>query len=205
MVEAYRRRSPLAHFGLAARIAASRPAEADIVLAERPHRAILSLRARPDDESLRQAMLAVTGLDLPRRANTSAAGQSWKAFWMNPSEYWLTGEPDTQHDTAERLRRELADRHAAIVDLSESRLVLTLRGARIRDFMARATSLDLHPRVFAPGQCAQTVFARIPVLLDQVDAAPSYEIYILKSYADYLWRWFETLGRDFRLAVVSAP
>ncbi|HWT96564.1 MAG TPA: hypothetical protein VN229_03085, partial [Terriglobales bacterium] len=65
---------------------------------------------------------------------------------------------------------------------------------------ARGISLDLHPRVFGPGQCAQTGMAKANILLHQLDDKPSYDIYVLKSFSDYLFRWSEQIAKDFGLA-----
>jgi sarcosine oxidase subunit gamma len=39
------------------------------------------------------------------------------------------------------------------------------------------------------------------VLLHQTDSQPSYEIYVLKSFADYLWRWIGLVAEDFGVSV----
>ncbi len=65
----------------------------------------------------------------------------------------------------------------------------------------RGVSLDLHPRAFRVGQCAQTGLSRANVLLHLTDDAPTFEVYVLKSFSDYLWRWLEKVAVDFNLAV----
>jgi sarcosine oxidase subunit gamma len=65
----------------------------------------------------------------------------------------------------------------------------------------RGVSLDLHPREFHVGQCAQTGVSRANALLHLVDDAPTFELYVLKSFSDYLWRWLEIVARDFNLAI----
>jgi sarcosine oxidase subunit gamma len=69
--------------------------------------------------------------------------------------------------------------------------------------MAKGTGLDLHPRAFKAGQCAQTAMAQANMTLDQTDDAPSYDLYILDSFADYLWSWIELAGADLDIAVVE--
>jgi sarcosine oxidase subunit gamma len=51
------------------------------------------------------------------------------------------------------------------------------------------------------GQCAQTGVSRANALLHLVDDAPTFELYVLKSFSDYLWRWLEIVARDFNLAI----
>ena len=46
--------------------------------------------------------------------------------------------------------------------------------------LAKGCRLDLHPRAFTPGMCAQTVIAQIGVLLHQCDEVPTYDLYVLR-------------------------
>jgi len=39
------------------------------------------------------------------------------------------------------------------------------------------------------------------VLIHQVSDAPAYELYVLRSFADYLWRWLEDAAREYGVAV----
>jgi sarcosine oxidase gamma subunit len=36
-----------------------------------------------------------------------------------------------------------------------------------------------------------------------VDNRPTFDIYVPKSFADYLWRWMELAGQDFKIAVAE--
>src|SRR5207302_506874 len=63
------------------------------------------------------------------------------------------------------------------------------RGALARETLMKGCSLDLHPRSFTPGQCAQTMLARAQIILHQIDGAPSYDLYPRRSFAEYLWLW----------------
>ena len=52
-------------------------------------------------------------------------------------------------------------------------------------------SLDLHPRAFAPGRCARASLAKTVVLIHQTDDQPTFDLYVDRSYAEYLWQWLE--------------
>ena len=49
--------------------------------------------------------------------------------------------------------------------------------------MQKNCALDLHPRRFAPGHCALTTVAHIAALVIQVDEAPSYDLFVNRSFA----------------------
>ncbi|NIO38860.1 MAG: hypothetical protein GTO41_00860, partial [Burkholderiales bacterium] len=37
----------------------------------------------------------------------------------------------------------------------------------------------------------------------QVDEAPSYDIYVHRSFADYLWRWLEDAAQEYGVAIIA--
>ena len=201
MVETYQRRSALAHLGLVARAASSKRDGAGIVLSEVPHRAIVNIRGTASDASFASAVQTATGLELPAAANTVSNGSMWQILWLGPNEWWITG-PDGEADSlVEALRANFAGQHATACDVSESRAIVALKGPRAREVLMRGVSLDLHPRAFRVGQCAQTGVSRANALIHLVDDTPTFEVYVLKSFSDYLWRWLEIVSRDFNLAI----
>ena len=84
-----------------------------------------------------------------------------------------------------------------MVDQSHGRAVLRLAGARARDVLAKGCRLDLHPRAFRPGMCAQTAIAQIGVLLHQVDERPTYDLYVAGGYAVDLLEWLTASAAEF--------
>jgi len=205
MVEAYLRQTPLTHRGLPAR-AATAPSGAGVILGERPHRTQINLRGNAGDPAFTSSVRQVTGLGLPIRANTVETAGDLAALWLAPDEWLLVGPTDPatagrEAALAGTLRVALAGLHVAVTDVSEARTVITLAGPRARDLLAKGTPLDLHPRVFGPGRCAQTAMASANVILRQLDDRPAYEIHVLNSFADYLWGWLEAGCREYGVAV----
>jgi sarcosine oxidase, subunit gamma len=131
----------------------------------------------------------LAGVPLPLAPNRVAAMGTLRVLWLGPDEWLVTAGGDAP-DLLPRLERAAAGRRAAITDLSSSRAIIELSGAGARELLAAGCGLDLHPRVFAPGQCAQTPLARVPVILDQLDEAPlRYRVLVRRSYARWLVDW----------------
>ncbi len=86
--------------------------------------------------------------------------------------------------------------------MSDGRAVIGLSGPHASDVLMKGCSLDVHPRKFAPGDCAQSMLAKALVILHQTDAAPAYDIYVERSFADYLWSWLEDAAAEYGLAIV---
>jgi sarcosine oxidase subunit gamma len=202
MVEAYLRRSPLSHRGLAAKAAAD-TGSADILLGERPHRLQINLRGDAGDAALTTALHSVTGLRLPGEANSFTTAGELACLWLGPNEWLILGPGGGEIEITSQLRGALGNAHAAVTDLSEARTMLTIAGPRARELLAKGISLDLHPRLFGPGQCAQTGLAGANIILCQTDDQPSFEILVLNSFAEHLWQWLEGAAREYKVAVVA--
>ena len=200
MVETYQRRSALAHFGLNA-LAAKTGGTAGITVGETAHRAIIHIRGDAGDSAFTAAVQSVSGADLPLTNNTVSTAGDLKIIWLGPNEWWVVGPDARRAELIDGLRRAFAGQHTAVIDVSESRTVITISGPAAREVLKRGISLDLHPRAFGPGQCAQTGMSKANVVLHQTDDAPSYDIYILKSFADYLWKWIGLVAEDFGMTV----
>ena len=69
-------------------------------------------------------------------------------------------------------------------------------GPKARDALAKGVPIDLHPRVFRPGDAAVTS-AHIGVHLWQVDDAPTYELIVPRSFAVAFREWFDEAAAEF--------
>ncbi|HEX2580651.1 MAG TPA: sarcosine oxidase subunit gamma family protein [Dongiaceae bacterium] len=187
MAELYQRRSALAHLALALR-QEPRP-ETGIRLLEGPRRIILAMRG--EGVSFGEAVRGATGLALPAANRVMRGGERY-LFWMGPNEYWLIAAEAERDVLQASLTGAFAPLFAAVTDISESRTLMVLTGARAREVLARGISLDLDPRRFAVDDCAQTSFARVNVLLHRM-AGEEFHLTVLNSYADYLWRLLERI------------
>jgi sarcosine oxidase, subunit gamma len=153
------RRSPLAH--RAAEFAALR---GPVRLVEEPFRPQLNLRTRAGE---------ALEMRLPG-PNRVTGDEHLAALWLGPDEWLLFGTT----------RQPAAYRSA--VDVSAARTALRLHGAAARDLLSKLCSVDLHPRSFAPGHVAQTLVARVQVVVWQLDDEPTYRLLVRNSFADHL-------------------
>ena len=136
------------------------------------------------------------GIGLPLNPGWVAANGVtvvWQAF----DEWLLLTADGGQNALLERLRSALDGRHAAITDVSDLRAGFEIRGPRSRDLLAKGCAIDLHPRVFTTGDCAQTALARVRVTLRQLDDTPAYQVLVERSYAQFLWDWLTDAALEF--------
>lgn len=130
----------------------------------------------------------LAGIPLPLAANRIATTGGLRVLWLGPDE-WLITTDGGAPDLLPRLERAVSGRRAALNDLSASRAVIEIAGLGARDLLAAGCGLDLHPRVFGSGRCAQTLLARVAVILDQLDETPRYRLFVRRSYARWLIDW----------------
>lgn len=209
MVEAYLRQSPLTHLGLAAR-AGGDAAEAAVVLSEHPFRTIVDLRGGADDTAFLEAVSGALGLRLPTEANTTATADALTALWLGPDEWWIVGPPEAPEGAssalAARLTQALQGQRGAVTDVGESRTCIRITGRRARAVLQKGCPLDFHKRSFAATRCAQSHLSKAPVTihLSSLDGeSPVFDVYVLRSFADYLWRWLEDAAREYGLAIAA--
>ncbi|HEX2132420.1 MAG TPA: sarcosine oxidase subunit gamma family protein [Actinophytocola sp.] len=118
-------------------------------------------------------------------------------LWLGPDEWLVVGPPGDAPAIETLLRQGIGDGHGSVVDVSANRTTLSVAGPHARDVLAKGCSIDLHPSVFAPGHCAQTLLARAQVILRQVDAEPTYHVLVRGSFAPYLAEWLADATREF--------
>jgi sarcosine oxidase, subunit gamma len=202
MVEAYLRRSPLTHRALLTK-AADQLGDAELGMGERAHRMQINIRGNSGESAFVDAVKTASGLDIPGEANRFTASGDHACLWLGPNEWLIVGPSDSASAFTAELRKALASQHAAVTDVSEARTTILLQGPRARDLLQKGMPIDLHPREFQPGHCAQTYIAGANIILRQLDDQPTYEVFVLNSFAEHLWLWLESAAREYKAVVLA--
>ena len=182
------RRSALADY--ADRFAAlSAASGGDLTIGELPFLSQVNLRADPTDANLMQRLASsLGGLALPVMPNTVTSKGDRRALWLGPDEWLIVGPDGKQAALTEALRVGLGGVFVSIVDVSANRTVLEIRGSKARDLLANGVAIDLDPRSFGPGSCAQTLLAKVQVIIERRDEIAFY-VYARTSFATYVADW----------------
>ncbi|MEZ5444609.1 MAG: sarcosine oxidase subunit gamma family protein [Gammaproteobacteria bacterium] len=155
----------------------------------------VNLRGDPAAPNVAGAVSDVLKIELPQQPNTLGASETAKVFWLGPEEWLLVSLSQSAAEIVSGLRLSLGGVHSAVTDVTSGYTTIRLRGASGRDVLAKGCALDLHPRVFGDGQCAQTLIAKAPVLIEALPATQAYELIVRRSFADYLWHWLHDASR----------
>lgn len=180
------------------------PAEPGVTLRERPGLAYINLRGDPAESAFIDAVRGVTGLDLPTEPNTFVDNDEFRALWLGPDEWYVVAAPGREIEVIDALEQALAGQHFATNDVTSGLATVQLWGPRLLDVLAKGCTLDLHPRVFGAGQCAQTLISHAGVVLRHVDTTPCFEITVRRSFADFLWLWLEDAALEYGMAVAES-
>lgn len=181
-------RSPLSH--VADRLAAAtRTSGGEIRLAELPFLTQLNVRLDAKGPAADAVGLALD-LHLPLEPNTVVRAGELTALWLGPDEWLLVGPPGSERDLESRIREAGGDEPVSVTDVSAQRTTLLVAGPHARDLLAHGCSLDLHPRSFGAGRCAQTNLGRTQVILVARDEPRAgFWVLVRSSFAGHLADW----------------
>lgn len=135
--------------------------------------------------------------DLPSKPKIVMANDV-TLLWAGPSQ-WLA--MSRQADLPSRLSTGLG-RIAAVSDQSDARAVLRLEGASVRAALAKGCPIDLHPRVFHPGDTAITSIAGMGVQLWRDDDGDVFHLTVARSMVESFWSWLMASSAEFGVEVL---
>ncbi|MBZ3905919.1 MULTISPECIES: sarcosine oxidase subunit gamma [Streptomyces] len=191
-----RPRSPLS--GAADRLAAAtRDSGGTIRLAELPFLTQLDVRLDAKGAAADAVGLAL-GLPLPLEPDTVARAGELTALWLGPDEWLLVGPPGGERELESRIREAAGEEPVSVTDVSAQRTTVLVAGTGARDLLAHGCALDLHPRAFGSGRCAQTTLARTQVVLVAREGlGAGFWILVRSSFAGYLADWLLDAATEY--------
>jgi heterotetrameric sarcosine oxidase gamma subunit len=198
------RLSALAPAYRAGSFGAEAPAGPGIVLAERRGLAMVQVAAiGGETEATRRGITTAVGLTPDAQSNRAVSSGRTTALWVGPGR-WLIVEPERADANLESLLRSaLPASQAALIDLGSSRTVLRVSGPRARDLLAKGCSIDLHPRAFPAGACAQSLLGHVAMLVHAVDDA-TLDVYVARSFGLTVWEFLTESAAEYGYRV-EAP
>lgn len=197
--------------------------ECGVAMEVLPYRGYLNLRGDLNDSGFTEAVREVLGRSLPGAANTFTEG-GYRAFWLGPDEWLVMTDPGLEVALAQRLENALAGRTCALTDLTGGQICIRLRGRDARNALAKGCTLDLDPRVFAPGQCAQTVLGKASILIalsvagpglavtgdtregkdaGLADGAAVFDIIVRRPFAEYAAEWLYRSAEEYGIRLMG--
>jgi sarcosine oxidase subunit gamma len=124
-------------------------------------------------------------LGFPVAPNTVTGDMKRGVLWLGPDEWLVVAAPGDHGALADELGTAVGGTHHAVIDVSANRAVIEFRRTDRLQLLASACALDLDPvGGWIPGVCAQTLFARAQVILQELPGAT--RLFVRPSFADYV-------------------
>ena len=152
-----------------------------------------------------QAMRSFGIAQLPG-TNGTVRSKAVRAFWLGPGSWLLLA--GSVPGEAHPLRGFPVHRDAfnavggALFDLSASRIGWRVAGPMAFALLSSGCPLDLHPRAFAPGTCAQSLFGHVGALYWR-DMAGDFHLFVARSLARDAWEMLCATGAQFGYDVLA--
>ncbi|AXF22633.1 sarcosine oxidase subunit gamma [Burkholderia pyrrocinia] len=157
-------------------------------LRERPFLDLVNVRGESSDPAFVSAFERVVGCRPPAEPNTIVRGAEYDVLWLGPDEWLVRSNGPVPAGVLEaKLAEAVQGSYAAAVDVGSGYTIVEISGERVRDVLARGCPLDLHPRAFKPGQCAQSHYFKSSIVLIPT-GDDAFEIVLRRSFADYFVR-----------------
>ncbi len=171
-----------------------------ITLRERPNLSIIQVAAYADTAEITGTVIQnLVGAFPPSVPNRSVVVDSTQICWIGPHKWWII-ETD-QRRRAESIASDLGD-GAAITTQGHGRSCIRLSGPSARDLLPKGCTLDFHPSQFSAGHCAQTNLGHVNTLINCVDDEPTFDLFVMRSYAVSFWEWITDAANEFGYAVI---
>ncbi|MFM7274232.1 MAG: sarcosine oxidase subunit gamma [Gammaproteobacteria bacterium] len=145
------------------------------------------------------AVEAGCGIAPPLEPNTVATAGTRRMAWLGPSEWLLTVPAGEEAALRAALEAALAGQHAAVVDVTDGNTVIVLEGEDATEILCGECPLDLHPRAFPVGRCAQTLLGKSNVMIVR-EAPDRFALLVRRSFAPYVWTLLRHLAGQVRAA-----
>ncbi|MEZ5648855.1 MAG: sarcosine oxidase subunit gamma family protein [Alphaproteobacteria bacterium] len=182
MISTYRRHNPLSRY-----VKDMTDSNLGFRLSWRPYDGKIMLQGDPKDLSFVTAATEVLALELPPVLG-SVSRPGLTILGLGPSE-WLIVTPEGEEVSLMHcLHGRMAQEICSLIDVSDAYTVVTFTGPRVKEVLSAGCAIDLHARFFPAGKVARTLFARIPAVLHKA-SDHIYDVYVSRSYADYLLAW----------------
>jgi sarcosine oxidase, subunit gamma len=162
-----------------------------------PYRAVMEISSWLPEHKSGEKGISLNGRELSREIGTTQSGAP-RVLHLSPGKWLIVSDEDTPASFAERFTEELAVQGAVLIDMTDGVAVSSIRGPKAREVLSKGCGLDLQPTAFPVGRCARTRFAQLSVIIEHVDDAPHYRLYVARSCLRYLIDWIGDAAVEFQ-------
>ena len=145
-----------------------------------------------------KARFGVAAPETPKAVGTADA----TLIWSGPDQFFVLSKGG-KHGTGVLGQAFAAS--ASLSDQSHARVLISIAGAQARTMLAKLSSIDLHPDVFAVGAAATTSMDHTSVTLwrgsDRADGQAVFNVLVFATFAESLWHTMLDSAAEYGVAI----
>jgi len=139
--------------------------------------------------------IKIDGLSLPQENPLISANENLRILWIGP-ETWLCISSNS--NLGDLISSACSDNDFAITDLSHSRAIVEIKGAHALDVIKKGSPLNVNESVFKEGNCANTSFNGINILIEFISNNPkTFRLYALRSFGGSFYHSITDASLEF--------
>lgn len=172
----------------------------DLKIKECPFKSYFTIRGHSEDMVLQNQVRSFFNLNLPLIANAMVENNGDSVCWVGPDEWMLITDNNSLINKFNMFQGALANHFALVSDVSSAYTMINVEGSKAFEFLSKAMTYDIHPRVFKLGQCVSTTFAKAQAIVYPQGQSPhySYKVIVRRSFADYVAHWIRDACIEYK-------
>ena len=164
--------------------------KSDIEVKEHENFGIISIRHKIKGSLSKKKLTDIIGSKLPKTNEILFLKKGFLA-WMSNDEMWFIFSKSVPKTTTNVLTNEIQILNGLTVDISDSRIVFSLRGVLWRNVLAKGSPANLSENSLKSGIIRRTRLGLVPVAIWCQDKENAFVI-CNRSVRDYVFNWLET-------------
>ena len=141
------------------------------------------------------SQIKIDGLSLPQENPLVSANENLRILWIGP-DTWIC--ISTNANLIDLISSSCSDNDFAITDLSHSRAAIEVKGNRTLDVIKKGSPLNVNDNIFTEGNCANTTYNGINILIDFVNNNPkTIRLFALRSFGGSFYHSITDAALEF--------
>lgn len=155
---------------------------------------MVTLRGDLGSAAMTKAVKEAVGIAKPKARRINQKGAN-AVGWMSPDELLLICDYAASDDVVKSLQKTLKKEHFLAVNVSDARAQFTLKGAGVREVLAKGSPADLSPEAWPIGELRRTRLGQVAVAFWMSDPETAHLV-CFRSMGQFVWDWLNVTAKD---------
>ena len=138
----------------------------------------------------------IKGWKIPTKIGDTVIYESTAISCLGPDEWYILTTPNFDPDIVVWLEKMASKILTSVTDISHRNIAFLLEGKGATSLLNAGCPLDLSISAFPVGKSTRSVFENSPILIMRT-AEDVFHVECWRSFAPYLWTFFETIAAEY--------